>query len=391
MNVVPNSIESLIEKLIYLKQFNTNTNIVSCIFNMDMLIVSLKELNNMIGLNSVKNSIVIQIKYIIFQKVFSLSDSNVSLEHNILHTILYGPPGVGKTKIGMLLCKIWMSLGIIRINNTKNVIDPLLIINNVQSKLSYILQNNLYNNSDSIKLELNLLLDYISNYNHQNSNINNMDFNPENYIKIVNRDDFISNYLGQTYSKTKKLLNDCRGKILFIDESYSLVSGEKDSYGQEALSVLNEFMSKYPNEIIVIFTGYKDKLDETIFLYQPGLKRRCKWNFNVNSYTPIELSHIFIEQLNSSNWSLDSSIDISHFFSKNISYFPSFGGDTLKLAYDCKLCHSEYIFNNNFNIEHQNTAKIISFESFNKGFDLYLANFNSSNHINNYDRYSIYI
>ena len=45
--------------------------------------------------------------------------------------------------------------------------------------------------------------------------------------------------------ETESLLNDSLGKVLFIDEAYSLVNDEKDSFGREALTVLNRFMSEY--------------------------------------------------------------------------------------------------------------------------------------------------
>lgn len=384
MNIIVNSIDSLIEKLEYIKIFNTN--IASCIFNIDMFISSLKDLNNMIGIESVKKSIIIQVKYIIFQKFFMLSDNNISYEHNMLHTVIYGPPGVGKSQIGIILCKIWMSLGIIKINYIKSYVDPNIIVSNIHNKLISIINND--TNINSVKLELNYIIDYIQK-SKENQDLNDTipDLNPENYIKIVNRDDFISGYLGQTSHKTKKLLNECRGKILFIDESYSLINGEKDSYGQEAITVLNEFMSKYPGEIIIIFAGYKNKLDETLFNYQPGLRRRFKWNFDIDSYTPNELASIFKNQILSNGWSIEFSINIVQFFIENISYFPSFGGDTLKLCYDCKLCHSEYIFNNNFQLPN----KIISNDSFKRGYRLYLDNFISNNNNHDFNNYNIYI
>ena len=38
----------------------------------------------------------------------------------MLHTVIYGPPGVGKTKVGSVLAKIWASLGLLKKENKKD-------------------------------------------------------------------------------------------------------------------------------------------------------------------------------------------------------------------------------------------------------------------------------
>ncbi len=32
----------------------------------------------------------------------------------MLHTVMYGPPGVGKTRVCIILAKIWLALGILK-------------------------------------------------------------------------------------------------------------------------------------------------------------------------------------------------------------------------------------------------------------------------------------
>ena len=267
-----------------------------------------------------------------------------------------------------------------------NIIYPIItpdLIKNIPKISSTVYDNNIDNK-----------MNYDQYNNNSNNNINNID-NKINYdqynnnnmlIKIANRQDFVAGYLGQTAMKTLKLLEDCRGKVLFIDEAYSLINGEKDSYGQEAVSILNQYMSEHRDEIIVIFSGYKDKLNETIFYYQPGLERRCKWNFNVEKYTGKELSQIFKLQLEKTGWNLDldSCDQIKNFFDTHISQFPCFGGDTLKLSFDCKLCHSEDIFDN-----YIQPYKTISLHAFNKAYKMYLKN--KTNNDNDFiAKYSIY-
>ena len=162
-------------------------------------------------------------------------------------------------------------------------------------------------------------------------------------IKIVSRPDFVGQYVGHTCEKTRRLLSDTlkQGKVLFVDEAYSIVSDEQDSFGHEALNELNRFMSEYP-QLVVIFAGYKDKIEETLFKYQPGFKRRCTWIFEITNYSGSMLAQIFKKQLAKEEWYFDGNDDdLVNFFEYNFDNFESFGGDTLRLGFYCKLKYSE--------------------------------------------------
>jgi hypothetical protein len=104
-------------------------------------------------------------------------------------------------------------------------------------------------------------------------------------VRIVTRADLVGEFVGHTAPKCLKVLNECLGGVLIIDEAYSLYHGDKDSFGFEAITIINEFVSKHPNEIILILIGYQDKLAETLFAGQPGLERRCTWYIDVEEYT----------------------------------------------------------------------------------------------------------
>ena len=82
-------------------------------------------------------------------------------EEEYLHTMIYGPPGCGKTTVAKIIGKIYQGLGILSRKGT---------------------------------------------------------------FKIAYRDDFIAGYLGQTAIKTQKLLKSSIGGVLFIDEVYALSS-----------------------------------------------------------------------------------------------------------------------------------------------------------------------
>lgn len=65
----------------------------------------LKNLDGMVGMNELKNSIVDQILYYI---------QDLNKCEDFMHTVIYGPPGTGKTEIAKLMGKIFASLGILK-------------------------------------------------------------------------------------------------------------------------------------------------------------------------------------------------------------------------------------------------------------------------------------
>src|SRR5690606_7589073 len=108
-------------------------------------------------------------------------------------------------------------------------------------------------------------------------------------LAILSREGFVSMWVGETAPKTTNLLKENLGRAVFIDEAYSLINGERDSHGSEAVTALNRFMSEHPDEIVVIFGGYREKMRQTIFHVQPGLESRCTWIFDIAGYTPEEM------------------------------------------------------------------------------------------------------
>jgi hypothetical protein len=154
-------------------------------------------------------------------------------------------------------------------------------------------------------------------------------------FKVCTRDMLVGKFLGHTSPMTKKLLEECYGGVMFIDEAYNMYhlgySGG-DAYGLESLTLICDRMSSHADEIVVVFSGYMDKMQETIFKHQPGLIRRIRWTFEINNYTFTELARIFKDQICLENHKIDEKIDLETFFENNYEHFPHFGGDTQKLV-----------------------------------------------------------
>jgi SpoVK/Ycf46/Vps4 family AAA+-type ATPase len=71
----------------------------------------IRELNNMIGLDKLKESIVDQILYFA-QNLHKSSNGKETMDY--MHTVLYGPPGTGKTEVAMMMGNIYCGLGILK-------------------------------------------------------------------------------------------------------------------------------------------------------------------------------------------------------------------------------------------------------------------------------------
>jgi SpoVK/Ycf46/Vps4 family AAA+-type ATPase len=260
------------------------------------------ELNNMIGMNDLKNNITDQILYFL-QELNKNNDNSC----DFMHTVIYGPPGTGKTEIAKIMGKIYSKIGILN----------------------------------------------------------------KGTFRKVTRADLVSGYLGQTALKTRDVIKDSLGGVLFIDEAYALGNNEKkDSFSKECIDTLCEALSDHKHELMVIIAGYESELKECFFKYNQGLDSRFTWRFSTDEYKADDLYKIFLKKLNDIGWviSEDSNINVE-WFKKNMDYFKFFGRDMETLLAKTKIAHSKRVF-----CKQESEKKKINLVDLNKGFELYLKN-----------------
>jgi SpoVK/Ycf46/Vps4 family AAA+-type ATPase len=236
----------------------------------------LEELNHMIGMNSVKTSILNQLFYFIQHLHQSTKSSDFK------HTVIYGPPGTGKTEIAKIIGRMFSKIGIL----------------------------------------------------------------PKNIFKKVTRTDLIAGYLGQTAIKTKAIIDECLGGVLFIDEAYSLGnSTQSDVYSKECIDTLCEALSDKKENLMGIIAGYEEELNHSFFNMNKGLSSRFIWRYKIEEYTAEELYHIFKKKVIESEWTLsnDSEIGIT-WFEKQKTFFKHYGRDIELLFSYMKMCHAKNIF-----------------------------------------------
>lgn len=245
------------------KRYNLN------LMQLNKLVAPLEELQAMVGMSDVKKIIFDQLIYYLQ----NLDDKNVDM----LHTVIVGPPGVGKTQLTHIIAKIYNRLGFLK---TDKVI-------------------------------------------------------------CAKRDDLIGEYIGQTAPKTRKVLENALGGVLLLDEIYSLAPTSDRDFAREAIDMINMYLSEHAHDLVCVVAGYKKPTYEKFFSQNEGLSRRFTHHFEIKGYTHDELAQIFKKYLESQKWILGASLEeVSEIIKGYMNIFPNFGGDMTTLFACCKKAHS---------------------------------------------------
>ena len=113
----------------------------------------------------------------------------------------------------------------------------------------------------------------------------------------VKRSDFCGEHIGSSGPKTNELIKRSLGRILFMDELYSLVErhhdGRPDMIGSEAVAQLLIALEVHRFEFCFIGAGYEHEVDEFLTV-NPGLAGRFNRKLRFASYGPDELVEIAV-------------------------------------------------------------------------------------------------
>ena len=105
------------------------------------------------------------------------------------------------------------------------------------------------------------------------------------------RADVVAKYVGHTAARVKELFQRAQGKLLFIDEAYSLVDCRENDFGDEAIHAIVQEMENNRDKTVVIFAGYPDKMAE-FFNRNPGLRSRVPFSIRFEDYSAEEMAQI---------------------------------------------------------------------------------------------------
>ena len=130
-----------------------------------------------------------------------------NLNDDMLHTVITGSPGTGKTELGKILGKVYKAMGVLS-NGT---------------------------------------------------------------FHIAKRSDLIGRFQGHTAVKTQEFIDKCKGGVMFIDEAYSLGNKEqRDTFSKECIDTINQNLTER-RDFLCIIAGYRKELNKCFFAYNPGL------------------------------------------------------------------------------------------------------------------------
>ncbi|HEY0375517.1 MAG TPA: AAA family ATPase [Pyrinomonadaceae bacterium] len=113
------------------------------------------------------------------------------------------------------------------------------------------------------------------------------------HLTETDRSGLVAGYVGQTAIKVREVVNKALGGILFIDEAYSLSSGDGEDFGREAIETLLKMMEDHRHELVVVVAGYTMKMDQFLSS-NPGLRSRFNKFVHFEDYTAEQLKQIFI-------------------------------------------------------------------------------------------------
>jgi SpoVK/Ycf46/Vps4 family AAA+-type ATPase len=249
------------------------------------------------------------------QLLYFMQDLHITnKESDFKHTVLYGPPGTGKTEIAKIIGTMYSKIGILK----------------------------------------------------------------NNVFKKVTRNDLVAGYLGQTAIKTKKVIDECLGGVLFIDEAYSLANNyQEDGYSKECIDTLCEALSDHKDDLMVIIAGYEEDLNNSFFKANKGMESRFIWRFNIEQYNTHDLMEIFKKKINETDWVLEYDVVNIKWFDKRKQEFKNYGRDMELLFSYLKIAHSRRIYGKDASLR-----KHIILEDLDAGYDMFMKNKKKENKMN---------
>ncbi|MFB2973247.1 AAA family ATPase [Aerosakkonema sp. BLCC-F183] len=206
-----------------------------------------QELDNMIGLHSVKQAIREMINTQIANQRLREAGMQTQEEIETRHLLFTGNPGTGKTTVARLIGRIFKALGILQ----------------------------------------------------------------KGQFVEVNREKLVAGYVGQTALKTKEAIQSALDGVLFIDEAYALRRSESgNDFGVEAIDTLVPMMENERDRLVVILAGYSREMEQFMNA-NSGIASRIAYKIEFPDYNDEQLDEMFLSMCQQAGWIVTPEVSAS--------------------------------------------------------------------------------
>ena len=129
----------------------------------------------------------------------------------------------------------------------------------------------------------------------------------DTFVEVSGRADLVGDTIGSSAKLTHAVLERARGGVLFIDEAYTLYKSHANQFAEEAVDTILTFMENHRDEIVVVFAGYAEQMQDLLEM-NPGLKSRVTNRFDFEDYTPAEVAEIGYRELLAGDHTVDEQL-----------------------------------------------------------------------------------